>query len=98
VPTELEKHIALRVADDRGVSIGEALEVVQSNLRRVPLKVAKPQKKASSRKKKKRAKRISVEKKITPAQKIAKRFGPDNGRQRGGSPFLQGGAPGLGKR
>ena len=33
----------------------------------------------------------------TAAQKLAKMFGPDDGR-RGGRPFLQGGAPGLGKR
>jgi hypothetical protein len=33
----------------------------------------------------------------TPAQKLAKMFGPDDGRK-GGHPFLQGGAPGLGKK
>ncbi|GHD72619.1 hypothetical protein GCM10007164_20480 [Luteimonas padinae] len=35
---------------------------------------------------------------LTRAQRVARALGPDDGRRRGGSPFLQGGSPGLGRR
>lgn len=35
---------------------------------------------------------------LTPLQRLERAVGPDNGRRRGGSPFLQGGSPGLGRR
>lgn len=45
---------------------------------------------------KKRAK--PKKKPLTPLQRLERAVGPDNGRRRGGSPFLQGGSPGLGRR
>lgn len=35
---------------------------------------------------------------LTPLQRLERRLGPDDGRRRGGTPFLQGGSPGLGRR
>lgn len=35
---------------------------------------------------------------LTPLQRLEKAVGPDDGRRRGGSPFLQGGSPGRGGR
>lgn len=35
---------------------------------------------------------------LTPAQRLRRAVGPDDGRRRGGSPFLQGGSPSLGRR
>ena len=44
-------------------------------------------------------KRVKPKKKpLTPLQLLEQAVGPDNGRRRGGSPFLQGGSPGLGRR
>lgn len=45
------------------------------------------------------AKRGKPKKKpLTPLQRLERAVGPDDGRRRGGSPFLQGGSPGLGRR
>ncbi|MFC3716320.1 hypothetical protein ACFONC_09155 [Luteimonas soli] len=45
------------------------------------------------------AKRTKPKKKqLTPLQRLERALGPDDGRRRGGSPFLQGGSPGLGRR
>lgn len=46
--------------------------------------------KSNLRKKKKRP--------LTPLQRLNRALGPDDGRRRGGSPFVQGGSPGLGRR
>lgn len=35
---------------------------------------------------------------LTPLQRLERKLGPDDGRRRGGSPFVQGGSPGLGRR
>lgn len=44
-------------------------------------------------------KRVKAKKKpLTPLQRLERAMGPDDGRRRGGSPFLQGGSPGLGRR
>ena len=37
-------------------------------------------------------------KRLTPLQRLERALGPDDGRRRGGNPFLQGGSPGLGRR
>jgi hypothetical protein len=50
--------------------------------------IAQPTTKGAKRKKKP----------LTPLQRLEKAVGPDDGRRRGGSPFLQGGSPGLGRR
>jgi hypothetical protein len=97
----LNEHLAERVAMDRGVTIEEARAIVSAGLQLGPpasQAKSKQAKGASARKKKRtKAKRIAKVP-LTAKQKIARRFGPDDGRPRGGAPFVQGGAPGLGKR
>lgn len=45
------------------------------------------------------ATRVKPKKKpLTQLQRLERALGPDDGRRRGGSPFLQGGSPGLGRR
>jgi hypothetical protein len=96
----LRAHLAERVAADRGVTIEEADAIVSAGIRKAPAKQAKPDKtKGASERKKKRTKAKRAAKvPLTAKQKIARHFGRDDGRPRGGTPFLQGGAPGLGKR
>lgn len=97
----LNEHLAERVAMDRRVTIEEARAIVSVSLQLGPpanQAKAKQAKGASARKMKRtKAKRIAKVP-LTAKQKIALRFGPDDSRPRVGTPFLQGGAPGLGKR
>lgn len=86
---ELERDFAAYIAKKNGLSMEEALARVQDGS--YPRAPAKVKKRGSSAQPKKGKKPLTV------AQRIAKRLGPDDGR-RGGSPTVQGGSPGLGKR
>lgn len=88
------------------------LLVMEAPVKQQRAKKAKPTKprKATKPKKTKRpemagdlaampkAKRPVKKRTATALEKLERAMGPDNGRRRGGTVFLQGGSPGLGKR
>ena len=85
----LELQFAEYIAKKNGLTVEDALAKVRDGTYpRAPAKVKKPGKAGRSK---------GGKKPPTLAQKIAKRLGPEGGG-RGGSPTVQGGAPGLGKR
>jgi hypothetical protein len=86
---KLERDFAAYIAKKNGLTIEEALARVSDGT--YPRAPTKAKKRGSSAQPKRGTKRK------TAAQRIAKRLGPDDGR-RGGSPTVQGGSPGLGKR
>jgi hypothetical protein len=84
---QLEEDFVQFIAKRTGLSVEEAREQVLTGTYARP--VPKKRRKAPPGKKGKRPE--------TLARRIAKKLGPDDGR-RGGSPTVQGGAPGLGKK
>lgn len=85
---DLETHFAQYIAKRNGLTVEEAIVQVKEGT------YAKPQPKP---KKAKSKAALGAKKPKTLAQRIRKRLGPDDGRT-GGSPTVQGGSPGLGKR
>lgn len=90
----MEQKFAQYIASKSGLARDEALARVRDGTYpRAPVKLNKTRKASGTKLAKHGKKPLSV------AKRISKRLGPDDGRRgRGGSPTVQGGIPGLGKR